>query len=206
MDPTGGMFSGIIDMINTQNAFHYSDDYVKILCTRADGRTFEYKYTFPAQKQTNYPQNPYKHFFINSSTGCRVEYADTYEVYFNGLLVATYKIPSKEYFSRFEFAAKNNVNLGVVYLMQSVEQYNQIIQTQMNDYNSVRNDIPSTGGSGITAPQIEKYCHLCKGSGACITCGGDGLYDGIYGTGLQVCPNCSAPHHRCSSCGGTGRK
>lgn len=61
------------------------------------------------------------------------------------------------------------------------------------------------GGSGHST-HSSKLCHLCKGSGACATCGGDGLYQGIYGTGLLVCPNCSAPYHRCSWCGGTGRK
>ena len=206
MDPTGGLFGGIIASLNTQNVYYYGDDDVKIVCVRADGHTLEYNASFSSQKQTNYPQNPYKHFFINSSTGCRVNYADTYKVYYNGSLVATYNIPGEEYFGRFAMAARNNDRLSDAYLVQNMQQYNQLMQMQMNDYNSGSYDIPSTSGSGITAPQVEKYCHLCKGSGACITCGGDGLYQGIYGTGLQVCPNCSAPHHRCSSCGGTGRK
>ena len=207
MDPTGGLFGGIIASLNTQNVYHYDDDDVKIVCTRADGSTLVYKHSFSSQKQTNYPQDPYKHFFINSGTGCRVKSADRYDVYFNGSLVATYRIPSEEYFGRYVMAARNNDSLGDVYLMQSMQQYNQIMQMQMDDYNSGMYDVPSTGGSNVSAPVIEKRCHLCAGTGICTTCNGRGLTINPYTGEYQDCPNCHAPKEgKCHSCGGTGRK
>lgn len=206
MDPTGGMFGGIIDVVNSQNVYNYGDDDVKIVCSKLDGRTLSYTHSFPSQKQTMYPIDPYEVFHIHSKTGCEVECCDKYEVFFNGSLIATYDIPSEGYFNKFLTAGRNNDRLFKAYLANNMEQYNQLIQMQMNDYNSEGYDKHIPNRSILTTPEVEKYCHLCKGSGACVTCGGDGLYDGIYGTGTQVCPNCTAPNHRCSSCGGTGRE
>lgn len=207
MDPTGGLFGGIIASLNTQNVYYYGDDDVKIVCVRADGHTLEYNASFSSQKQTNYPQNPYKHFFINSSTGCRVNYADTYKVYYNGSLVATYNIPGEEYFGRFAMAARNNDRLSDAYLVQNMQQYNQLMQMQMNDYNSGVYDAPSISTGTSTTIQTEKRCHLCAGTGICTTCNGRGQMINSYTGQYQDCPNCHAPlEGKCHSCGGTGRK
>lgn len=210
MDPTGGLFGGIIASLNTQNVYHYDDDDVKIVCTRADGSTLVYRHSFSSQKQTNYPQDPYKNFYINSGTGCRVKCADRYEVYFNGSLVATYRIPSEEYFGRYVMAARNNSRLDYAYLMQSMQQYNQIMQMQMNDYNDYNSgvyDVPGIGGGNISAPVIEKRCNLCAGTGICTTCNGRGLMINSYTGKYQDCPNCHAlKEGKCHSCGGSGRR
>lgn len=214
MDPTGGLFGGIIASLNTQNVYYYGDDDVKIVCVRADGRTLEYNASFSSQKQTNYPQNPYRHFFINSSTGCRVNYADTYKVYYNGSLVATYNIPSEEYFGRFAMAARNNDRLSDAYLVQNMQQYNQIMQMQMDDYNSGVYDVPSISG-GNNGNTSSSYCTKlypsdnahCNGSGICARCNGEGWYYGtMYGVNrIFECPVCGKTG-KCPSCGGTGRK
>ena len=55
----------------------------------------------------------------------------------------------------------------------------------------------------------KKDCHLCRGTGICQTCGGDGIYDRGLGLGNGECPNCLLENmHRtgkCSRCQGTGK-
>ena len=49
-------------------------------------------------------------------------------------------------------------------------------------------------------------CHLCKGTGTCKTCNGQGWFYSSFGTGKITCPNCCSEHvGKCGKCCGTGK-
>ena len=70
----------------------------------------------------------------------------------------------------------------------------------------VNTSVSSTGVGNVSATQIEKYCHICGGTGICITCNGRGLMINSYTGQYEDCPNCGNPRGKCHSCGGTGRR
>ena len=49
-------------------------------------------------------------------------------------------------------------------------------------------------------------CPLCRGTGTCKTCNGQGWIYYEFGTGVLDCPNCCSGHvGKCGKCCGTGK-
>ncbi|MBO7239696.1 MAG: hypothetical protein J6V23_04355 [Bacteroidaceae bacterium] len=107
-----------------------------------------------------------------------------------------------------------------IYLME-VEDF----QTLLNSQNGISNNLFINHSIDFTGSYREdssigsksyynnrynnKDCHICKGSGICQTCNGDGIQHNSFGLNDSKCANClirNGVHTgKCSICGGTGK-
>jgi hypothetical protein len=116
-------------------------------------------------------------------------------------IVATVEIPKKGTASYTVF-------------LQNITENQRLFNEHLSRVAAIRSGgTPSYGGSvstpsssGSSSGKVGTVCRSCKGTGMCGTCNGRGTYQGSYGVGTLVCPNCSASNGRiCTVCSGTGK-
>lgn len=110
---------------------------------------------------------------------------------------------------------------SIVYLME-VDEFN----TLWNQNNGVSTNLFVTNSDISHTDNVSNYsssggsksyynsnygwkdCHICRGSGVCPTCNGDGIMDSGFGNGSTKCANCSTTAPRkgvCWVCQGKGK-
>ncbi len=196
----GGMFT-----MPSYN-YYFSDDYIKVVCTRKNGTKRTYSHSFDEIEESSLVPlalNKYHTIVINSETGFSPKAGDIYSIYINGERVISYKELEKNSPDIIKNAAEKNTALADMYRRQNSALLLGItnsINSQSGSYNN-QSSSNSSSGSGSSST-----CSFCHGTGVSPIKKSVTSYGNSSSVYCAECGSYSSPHYHesCPSCGGRG--
>ena len=196
--------------VTNKYKYYYGSDVVKVVCTKQNGKSKNFRHEFEEKKQAwhvQVPINPAHIIKINQSTGWNVESNDVIEIYVNGVKTITCKIPSKNKFSVFTAAAEENAILWDEYMQKRLNIMSAIIMMNGNNNNNNNNyDFNRGSSNNSSSVTYEQTCSTCKGKGW-IPGHSTPTYvvtSKYYSNECGEVVNPSHSHDKCPSCNGRG--
>lgn len=180
---------------------YYGYDNVTVFCTQKDGTFNKISHTFDDWIDNQSITFGRTHVFrMSADSECNLDPENKYEVFVNGDLKVTYKLPSASQMDNFVIAAQRNTEISEIQYQKNLQILHGM--TQSNGF------VPNNNSSNIysnTPTRTNRTCSFCNGTGTSPLRKSVANYSGTNSY-CEICKGYSSPHYHesCPSCMGRG--